>query len=282
MSTMETIKVHRMPDGTEYRACLDRDTEPQEPYDDGAWPILRVEYKHYDYVATAFNKQAVPYVDKFNELFERLRGLRNWERFAKIFLGATAVHEYGFNRGTDYSYIAFDAKEWRESMEMDTPEGIAKFAEEDPLTEIKAWIEGDVWGYIIQSRWNPDEELEDDEDWGDVDSCWGFYGRKWGEEAADGALTAEINSHEYVHRYPEHEKIDPHQKEINAIMDFLYAMEDTELVRTRPDGVRVTVTSVNYQVMVFEHFGIDYNEIEKERELMLQRLREKAQEATDK
>lgn len=278
MSEVEVVGTHRMPDGTEYRVGLRRDDEPQEPYDDGGWPILQVEYKHYDYVATAFNKQAEPYVDKFNELFERLRELRTWERFAKIFLGSKHVHEYGFNRGTDYSYIAFDTPEWRENV--GAPEDLSK---EKPLAEIQAWIEGEVYGWIVQTRYNPDEELAPWEDWETQDSCYGFYGSEWAKEAALEALKEYVAGHKVVHRYTEHEKIDAHDSEIRAILEFL----ETHTLQGH------TAVRGGHQQMVFEHFGIDYSKIEQERELMFKRLQQdaaiqaglsikKAQEATDK
>jgi len=294
MTDLEVIETHRMPDGTEYRVGLRRDDDAQQPEDDGQWPILRVEYRHYDYVAEAFNKAAEPYVAKFNELFERIRELRVWERYAKIFLGASQVHEWGFNRGTDYAYIAFDAKEWREKMEMDTPEYLAKLAEEKPLAEIQAWIDGDTWGWQVQKRWNPNEELEAHEGWKDEDSCWGYYGHEWAEQAAKEALADEVSTHKVVHRYTEHEKIGPHDREINAILGFLEGLGNLGESRAGYTLAEITgsspyngnhleeVSESKHQRIVFESFGIDYKKIEEERELMFQRLRESAEEATDK
>jgi hypothetical protein len=39
------------------------------------------------------------------------------------------------------------------------------------------YISGNVWGFIAEQREVADgAELDDDEGWEDVDSCWGFYG----------------------------------------------------------------------------------------------------------
>lgn len=287
MTELDVIKIHRMDDGTEYRASIAIDPDPQEPYDDGAWPILRVEsrrYGHYDYRAEAFNRQAEAYVDKFNELWERLREKDAWERFCKIFLGSTRVEEYGPNQRTDYSYIAFDTPEWKESV--GAPDDLG---EEDPLTEIRAWIEGDVYGVTVHKRYNPDSILDEDEGWTDFEAgqwVWGFYGRKWAEQAALSELRDAVMSHKVVHRYPEHEKIDPHDREIRTILEFLEALDQDDMCLARifdDNHNRLQrVPESRHQRVVFEHFGISYNKIEQERELMFKRLQEEAnKEATD-
>lgn len=255
-------EIHRMPDGAEYRAVIQYDLDGQEPYDDGGWPILRVSAVLYrDYVAEAFNKQAEPYVAKFNELFERIRQLRTWERYAKIFLGANNVHEYGFNRGTDYAYIAFDPTAWRVAMDMDTPEFIEKLGEEKPLSEVIAWIEGDVWGSRVETRYNPDND-KDDEDWETTDdeSTWGLYGREWAEKSATESLELAVANHEVVHRYPEHEKLATVQREVDAVLEFLaYGLDKDRDIK---------------ESNVYSYWGVDYDIIKQERELMIQRLQE--------
>jgi hypothetical protein len=62
-----------------------------------------------------------------------------------------------------------------------------------------AWANGEVYGYIIEKkvRWEKsyaDEEFDDEEgvDWVQVESCWGYHGRDWAEEAAKEALKDEI------------------------------------------------------------------------------------------
>jgi hypothetical protein len=285
MTDLELIKTHRMPDGTEYRVALCADAEAQRPEDDGQWPILVVRNVRYsDYVAEAFNKAAEPYVEQFNELFERVRSLRTWERYAKIFLGSQHVHEWGFNRATDASYIAFDTPEWREAV--GAPEDIS---EEDPLAEIKAWLEGDVYGRIAHKRYNPDENLGLDEGWQDFEAgywVWGFYGRKWAEEEAESLLKDLIASHKEVHRYTEHEKISPHQRDIDSILEFLEGLDHDDMCMAKifNDGYSrlQRVPESHHQRIVFEHFGIDYKKIEAERELMFKRLSESAQEASNK
>jgi hypothetical protein len=57
--------------------------------------------------------------------------------------------------------------------------------------EYAAWADGNVWGYVIERcvTWRRDESDETMETWEHVDSCWGFYGHAYAEEAAREAWT---------------------------------------------------------------------------------------------
>jgi hypothetical protein len=57
--------------------------------------------------------------------------------------------------------------------------------------EVRAWQDGDVWGYVIEERigWvRADGSAETMETWETVDSCFGFYGREWAERSAREAF----------------------------------------------------------------------------------------------
>jgi hypothetical protein len=268
MTDREVIDTKRMPDGTEYRVLLERDPSPEEPYNDGGWPILRLEYTRYQnrYVATAFNQQATPYVEKFNEFSNRGYDTETFQRYLRIFhdtirpdkkFGET-FKEYGPNNGTDYTYIAFAPRQWREAMGVD----IEQCMSEDPLAEVRAWIEGDVWGYALESRYDPDDKGGE---WLDAnDSCGGFYGRKYAEEEGKTILLGAVENHKVVHRYTESEKLVAVETEVRAILEFL----ETHTLQGH------TAVKGGQQQMVYEHFGIDYTKIQEERELMLKRLQE--------
>jgi hypothetical protein len=45
------------------------------------------------------------------------------------------------------------------------------------VEDYNAYVSGDVWGYVLE-----------DEAGNHVDSCFGYYGRKWAQEAAEEAL----------------------------------------------------------------------------------------------
>lgn len=64
--------------------------------------------------------------------------------------------------------------------------------------DMQAWRDGEVYGYIIEreTTWQQVKPATDEPvtmtTWGDVDSCWGFYGREWAEENAREAFAAEL------------------------------------------------------------------------------------------
>jgi hypothetical protein len=63
---------------------------------------------------------------------------------------------------------------------------------EAELNEWRAYVEGDVWGYVVERK--VDLSMTDCdviESWEEVDSCWGFYGEEWAEQAAVEALDDE-------------------------------------------------------------------------------------------
>ena len=175
---MEDLDIVEERDG--YRVRLEFDDSPEQPYDDGATPILTIERGSH---VEAFNKQAEPYVGTVAELLQRFE-LDTVERFVKIFYGATKMDSF-YSDGIRGTYIAFDTAEWREAVGA-APE---RLQAEDYLSEVRAWAEGEVYGHVVEKFDADADEWEATDD----GTCWGFYGREWAEQAAREALTAEID-----------------------------------------------------------------------------------------
>lgn len=107
-------------------------------------------------------------------------------RWARIFHGATVVEHRPYEGAWSLWYVMPD----KAAETTWTPEKII----EAEIREYQAWAEGDVWGYVIEKSltWIPkDGEVEDGDDlpdelttWEHVDSCWGFVGREYAEDAA--------------------------------------------------------------------------------------------------
>lgn len=179
-----------------YRVVLMLDDAPEEPDDDGANPILRID------TGGAYNYAKAVHVDKGHmrprdgdervEEFARhlfsthrnARALAILERALKYARGVTKVVTYWSD---SYWYAAYDSAAFREAVGAD--EGGTD------LTEYKAWIEGDVWGYSVekQVRWRALERAYDGSpgypdrtSWEPVEDeeCWGYYGHEYAEEAA--------------------------------------------------------------------------------------------------
>lgn len=73
---------------------------------------------------------------------------------------------------------------------------------DDPSPEeMQAWRDGEVYGWTVQEQvtWtttaNKYLPAESRQEWEEVDSCWGIYGREYAEEAAREALASypEVN-----------------------------------------------------------------------------------------
>lgn len=195
-----------------YRVRLEHDDSPEQPYDDGAVPILTVErYRQVE----AFNSQAEDYVHAVTEILDR-HDYETLERFVKIFYGAVKMDRW-YSDGLQGHYIAFDTAAWREKV--GAPEDRLK--DEDYLSEVRAWAEGEVYGYIVEKHLHytktyaeDPEYSEEGDEWAEVQetgyvfnkthngydaikmgvSCWGFYGREYAEQAAREALESTIAS----------------------------------------------------------------------------------------
>lgn len=176
-----------------YRVRLELDDSPEEPYDDGATPIFKLDSQRSDYVggfrAEAFNKQAEPYLDAFRAFESTGKQVEVFERYLRIFHGSVKVQDWHLGYSGEYGYLAFDTVAWRE--EVGAP--LDRLEAEDYLSEVRSWAEGDVYGYIVErnreyTKTYSDGEQEEGEDWQQVDSCWGFYGREYAEQSARQAL----------------------------------------------------------------------------------------------
>jgi hypothetical protein len=193
---MEDLDIIEESDG--YRVRLELDDSPEQPYDDGAPPIFQLDGDRSDYIkgysAEAFNKQAEPYLDAFRSFESTGRQLELFERYLRIFHGTLSVQDWHVGYSGEYAYLAFDTAAWRESV--GAPETVAA---EDYLSEVRAWAEGDVYGYIVErfreyTKTYNDGRVEEGEEWELVDSCYGYYGRQYAEEAAREALTDHVDA----------------------------------------------------------------------------------------
>jgi hypothetical protein len=183
MSFEEVIK-----EQGDYRVILIADEYPDEPYDDGQSPLLRIgpggRSEHVqvggrpteadEYIEAAVQRWGGPNSGDWNLV----------EKYLRAFHGVTQIETY---YSGNYWYATYDSAEWRSYT--GTEPGSASMA------EYKAWIVGDVWSYAIQKRvpWaTEDDDYADRSTWEDVDSCSGLYGHQWAEQAAREAFETEM------------------------------------------------------------------------------------------
>jgi hypothetical protein len=180
------------------RVRLVRDDYAPEPYDEGRSPILRLYplrswggwraeyvpdiggYKPIaaDDIATAAEKWATE-----PDLFAR---------YLRMFHGTTAVEWYDARPDAgDFLYVTFDTADWRAHHGL--PDDLSGAVD---ISEWRAYCQCDVYGYVVEEgavwlRVNADGEVIDTrESWEPIDSCWGFYGQQYAEDAGREALAA--------------------------------------------------------------------------------------------
>lgn len=181
-----------------YRARLEYDDSGEKPYDEGAVPILSREFRYSKWEAV--NDQADEYTGLLNALEEQFEP-EVIERFIRIFLGAYSVM---WDSSDNCKYLAFDTAAWREKVGLsdewlDAHKMECETLAAGSLTEIISWANGDVYGWVVERKLATYTTYKDpttgetvreteSEDWEQVDSCWGFFGREYAEEAAEEAF----------------------------------------------------------------------------------------------
>jgi len=202
---METIEER---DG--YRVGLTYQYDPDEPYNDGATPLIRYDTSMWKGVVDAdqvtsitsyrIDERILDALGRFVRGSTDIRGMELFARYMSIFHGTRSLVWW---QSTDWHYVTFDTQHWRDAMGL-TDEYLAAHPEVDAnslanMDEYQAWCEGDVYGYLIEvkQRWRrvDDEDnvvslMDGDEmtTWEEVEAIYGFYGYDQAVEAAREAF----------------------------------------------------------------------------------------------
>jgi hypothetical protein len=150
-----------------FRVKLVLDEYPDEPYDDGQSPLMRLDYTSSGWraehiMATGRPLDADSYVE---EAVARWGSdFRLLEKYLRAYFGVTKIETW---HSGSYWYITYDPASWREHV--GAPEGSVD------MSEYRAWCEGDVWGYVVEKRvtWHAsDPDYADEDRWEATDdSC---------------------------------------------------------------------------------------------------------------
>jgi hypothetical protein len=174
MSYTEILKTS---DDGRYRVLLIADEYPDEPYDDGQSPLLRLDNSGAYGTIRAEHVMATgrPLDDdaRIEEAAERWGTpySDDWplfEKYLRAYYGTTEIETW--YSGSDW-YVTYDTARWRNHV--GAPPGSAD------MSEYRAWCEGDVWGYAVEQNvtWTRDDDPgQVMHTWETADSCWGFYG----------------------------------------------------------------------------------------------------------
>lgn len=217
MSDENVVKESTGSMARKWRVRLVQDSTPPEPYDDGSVPLWRVDYAGLGWTAeqvkmTDFDASAAGLSDAVNRFGGPTSPLV--ERWLKAYRGTTVMEVY--HSGSAW-YIAADTAAWRE----ETGVTVEQLAEESALTSImseyKSWIEGDVYGYVIERcviAYTVVHEPADgeiigsrrEEEWIEVEdgSLWGIYSHSWALKQAEedfDAYLRDLDKRENAHLY---------------------------------------------------------------------------------
>ena len=165
MEAVETLE----DEATGVIVSLYQDDCPNNPREDGDWHVSILTQLNDRFIQPDSN-----YDSRIVEAWERAyyvtRGQRNRrdtefvERYARAFLDAVAVDWYDdYQGGRVFGYITNEVAE-REGI----PHPTSYLQNE--LKEYRAWVEGDVYGIIVESSGD------------ELDSCWGYYGYEYAME----------------------------------------------------------------------------------------------------
>lgn len=113
-----------------------------------------------------------------------------FERYVRAFHGTSKITYFcSYSDRSSPTWVALDTAEWREKHGV-TP---GSLVEEDIAGDFRHYVDGDVWGYAVEElrEWaclTEGRHADRRETWETVDSCSGFYGREYAEQAAREAL----------------------------------------------------------------------------------------------
>jgi hypothetical protein len=186
--TVDNIKITN-----NLRVQLCYDSDPETPEDD----LVKITYgKHSRYTLGTDPVDE----EEMQEIGEKIEaGLYvGWPVYAYVHSGATircgngnpfsCPWDSGMS-GYAYMHLADALKEFSDPTK--TKEEVIQAA----LNYVRGVVEtfdqyltGDVYGFIVQTR------EDDDSDWEDMDSCWGFFGHEYAKEEAISAARYQLDA----------------------------------------------------------------------------------------
>lgn len=179
-------------EGDRYRIILTLDQYPDEPYDEGASPILQVNNSYYNSYPNATHLDMGSQYRNAKCDADIEAAANKWgadspkfETYLRAFHGVTRVITWA---SSDYTYVTYDDECWRKNI--GAPEGSIS------LEEWKAYCLGDVYVVGVEKRvtWRTDDpDYEDRDRWENVEALGGYYGYEYAREAAAEEWSAYAN-----------------------------------------------------------------------------------------
>lgn len=180
MSTVDILD--GIPDG--YRVSIHVDSDPMCPREMSDGPVHVLTVPNSGYVDV--DKDPGPWGPQWRHLLHQYdwsRALEIMQRYATLVGGFAYDHAPVYGARSLWYLTREDASDWDDPM----------FALAAHAAEYQAWAEGEVYGWVIESRvtWQQvDDPTITETRWEVIDSCWGFYGQDSGIEGEARAAFA--------------------------------------------------------------------------------------------
>lgn len=163
-------------------------TDPEHPDGDALPPVVRIPDYRGDAEYVSDYRPADLDASRLGEAWRQLNDWEKLERWLRMFYGATTVHQFGNNR--DVTLVMFDTPDWREHVGAEVKDGKVDLSGD--RAEWQAWLDGDVYGVIVETRATASTVVRDsvtgevireseDEVWEHEDASYGYYGTEHAE-----------------------------------------------------------------------------------------------------
>lgn len=174
----------------EYRLVLKQDTDASSPREDQDCNLANV-ITHKGQRCLDVDEDGGPLEEGWRRIESRyVNAVPVFARWARTFHGATVIEQWPYGGARSIWYVMPEKL-------AETTVPAEKIIEEE-VEEYRKWVDGEVYGYVIEknvTRIPKDAEDREDPDlddetteWEHVESCWGHIGREYAEEAAREAF----------------------------------------------------------------------------------------------
>lgn len=206
MSDENVVMETKDGNGRKWRVRLVQDESADQPYDDGSVPLWRVEHSGLGWRTEQVKMTSYDAVDvRLSDAVNKFGGPTTHlvQRWLRAYHGVTIVDYW--HSGNAW-YVATDDADWRKAMGVTAEQIVHEYERAGSLmAEYKAWVEGDVYGYVIERRHvayttviePADGEIigtRKSEEWTQIDdvegSMFGMFGREYATETAKEELKA--------------------------------------------------------------------------------------------
>lgn len=176
-----------------FRVVVEPDTDPQRPDGDYFGTVLYVDGRRCEVVGSGYGVDTADIARGVSASWERFRDMALVERYLRMWCEAAGFDYFDTRDGAYVNVVTpADLKLWGFD---DVDAYRQATGHDDPshgnLTEWQAYVDGDVYGVIIEKlvSWTTeDADVPDRDTWEEVQAVWGYYGNEYAEESAREAL----------------------------------------------------------------------------------------------